>query len=218
MRSIAILLLGALGLASACKLATDTTPPVVLPTIITTELKDSAAFPANSPVLVRAHVTRGGFPLTQTAVTWAITSGHGKLSAATGTTDTAGVATVTWTLSDTAGINGLAIGSSGVADTLHLVGVIGQPSSLVVVGSNSSTIAVGSPLVLQVKVLDRPGNPVARATVNWTASGGSLTAATSTSDANGLTQTSFSAATAGTYQVTASVPNEASVVFTIVVQ
>jgi len=54
--------------------------------------------------------------------------------------------------------------------------------------------------------------------VNWTASGGSLTAATSTSDANGLTQTSFSAATAGTYQVTASVPNEASVVFTIVVQ
>lgn len=203
-----------------CKVTgtTDSTPIVTSPPIITTDIKDSTSYPANSSVLVRAHVTRAGFPLPLAAVTWAIAAGHGKLSATTATTDTSGVASVIFTLSDTAGMNALAIGSSGVADTLHLIGVVGQPSGLVVVGSNASTVSVGSPAVLQVKVVDRPGNGVARTTVNWTTSGGTLSASSSTSDTNGIAQTTFTASRAGTYQVTATLPGEASVVFTIVVQ
>src|SRR5579885_1906720 len=140
-RALALAFVAALVLGAACNSTDTTSTPGILavPVLITTDIKASTSFPANAPVVVHARVTRGGIALPGVPVTWAIAAGHGKLSASTATTDTAGSAAVTWTLSDTAGLNSLAIGSSGVADTLHLIGVIGQPSGLIVVGNNAST-------------------------------------------------------------------------------
>src|SRR5579884_2659034 len=102
-------------IAAACNAlgTTDATSTTATP-IISTEVKDSTAFPASTSVLVRAHVTDAGLPVIGAAVTYAVASGHGRLSATTGTTDSLGVATVTFTLSDSAGVNALAIGAVGV--------------------------------------------------------------------------------------------------------
>jgi hypothetical protein len=198
--------------------STDATTLPSTPVVITTEVKDSTSLPAGSTVVVRAHVTVNGSPVTGVAVTWALVGGHGQISATTGGTDSTGVATVSWTLSDTAGVNSLAIGSAGVGDTLHVIGTIGQASQIVLVSPYSSSVAAGSAVTLQARVLDRPGNPVSKTNVNWSATGGTLTSASSASDATGTVQNTFRASQPGTYLVTADVPGQASVVFQVIVQ
>lgn len=66
---------------------------------------------------------------------------------------------------------------------------LGQPAQLIYVSGDGQSATAGSALAspLVVRVLDRIGTPVANATVQWSVvqGGGSITAATSTTDANG---------------------------------
>ena len=83
------------------------------------------------------------------------------------------------------------------------------PSSVSAVSGDSQSILVGNrssaPLVAVVK--NTSGSPLPNVTVNWsvTSGGGSLTNVTTTTDANGQTQTTYlSGATADTVKVSAS--------------
>src|SRR5678815_1271751 len=145
---------------------TDTGPYAA----VSTELKDSSSAPAASVLLVRAHVTHDGTALAGAPIKFTVAAGHGLLSADSTATDTLGVATVLWTLGDTATeVNTLAMVSGDGIDSLRVIAV-----------------AAGTPLSIQVRATDRPGNPVAAATVFWVASGGSLSSASSVTDANGV--------------------------------
>jgi len=61
-----------------------------------------------------------------------------------------------------------------------------------------------------------PGNPVAAATVFWVASGGSLSSASSVTDANGVARVTFTSAVVGSFTVSAVIPETATRDFQIV--
>ena len=211
--------LTALGALAGCNVGTDNVAPGTGPfTVVTAVLKDSTQFPAGTPVIVTAHVTHDGLPIPTVGVAYTVLSGKGTVSAATATTDTLGVVSVTWLLADSAGVNSLAITSGDGADTLRLIGVIGSPSALVPSGSDSTSVAVGTGQALQVRVVDRAGNSVANAVVNWSATGGTLSSASGTSDSTGNVSTTFTPTQAGEFLITADLPNKASVVFKVVAQ
>ncbi len=80
----------------------------------------------------------------------------------------------------------------------HLVGIAG--------GNQSATAGSVLPTALKVERIDANGLPVASATVNWTAdSGGSVSQASTTTDANGQSSVTWTlGSTKGAQHVTAS--------------
>jgi hypothetical protein len=193
---------------------TDTGPYAA----VSTELKDSSSAPAASVLLVRAHVTHDGTALAGAPIKFTVAAGHGLLSADSTATDTLGVATVLWTLGDTATeVNTLAMVSGDGIDSLRVIAVAGSPSYLIPVSPTTNDVAAGTPLSIQVRATDRPGNPVAAATVFWVASGGSLSSASSVTDANGVARVTFTSAVVGSFTVSAVIPETATRDFQIVV-
>ena len=198
----------------------EVAPPVTTGpySAVTTELKDSTSAPAASIILVRAHVTHNGTAIPAAAVKFSVAAGHGLLSVDSTATDTLGVATVLWTLGDTASrLNTLSIVSGDGADSLHVVAVVGSPSYLVPVSASSSDVATGTPLTIQVRVTDRPGNAVAGATVFWTTSGGALGSPSSVTDPTGVARVTFTSAQPGAFTVSAVIPETATRDFQVTV-
>ena len=185
---------------------------------VSTELKDSTSAPAASIILVRAHVTHAGAAIPAAAVKFTVATGHGRLSVDSTSTDTLGVATVLWTLGDTASqLNTLSIVSGDGADSLHMLTVVGSPSYLTPVSATTNDVAIGTPVTIQVRVTDRPGNPVPGATVFWTTTGGTLGSPSSVTDATGVARVTFTSAQPGAFTVSAVIPETATRVFTITV-
>ena len=211
----------ALGALTSCLggSSTEAAPPTDTGpySAISAELKDSSSAPAATVLLVRAHVTHDGSAIPAAPVRFTVAAGHGLLSADSTTTDTLGVATVLWTLGDTAEVNTLAILSGDAADTVHVVALPGSPSYLVPVSAATSDVAVGTPLSIQVRVTDRPGNPVAGAKVFWTTSGGTLSSSATLTDGNGLARVTFTSTQAGSFTVSAVLPETATRDFQITV-
>src|SRR5689334_22450359 len=103
---------------------------------VTADLKDSSAAPAATVLLIRAHVTHSGTAIPAAPVKFTVATGSGLLSVDSTSTDTLGVATVLWTLGDTAAkLNTLAILSGDGVDSVHVIAVAGPPSYLVPVSS-----------------------------------------------------------------------------------
>jgi len=178
---------------------------------------DSISAPAGSIVPVRVHVTSGGIPVSAMSVAWTVGSGHGALSAASTSTDTLGVTSVLWTLGDTVGLNSITAVAGDGSVTWRVAGTAGAASAIVKVSADSDAVVAGGTLPLTARVLDRHGNPVPGATVEWTSSGGELSVKSAPSGSTGDAETNFTApATAGTYTITASLPGRASVTFEIV--
>jgi protocatechuate 3,4-dioxygenase beta subunit len=151
-------------------------------------------------------------------VKFTVATGHGLLSVDSTATDTLGVATVLWTLGDTAAkVNTLAIVSGDGVDSLHVVTVAGPPSYLVPVSATSTDAAVGTPVSVQVRATDRPGNPAVGATVFWVATGGTLSSASSVADASGVARVTFTSNQAGSFTISAVIPETASRDFQITV-
>jgi len=185
---------------------------------VSAELKDSSSAPAASILLVRAHVTHDGTPIAGANVKFTVAAGHGLLSADSTATDTLGVATVLWTLGDTATeVNTLAIVSGDGADTLHVRAVAGSPSYLVPASATTNDVPAGTPIVVQVRATDRPGNPVAGANVFWVSSGGTLSATSSLTDSTGIARVTFTCNQAGSFTVSAVIPETATRDFQITV-
>ena len=167
---------------------------------------------------VPVNVTYNNAVIPNGSVHWLVIGGHGAISDTVSTTDTLGATHILWTLGTSPGDNALSIAIGDAIDTLHVTGVIGAASYLDRVGAQADTITTGSPLVLQVVVRDRPGNPVAGTAVSWSASGGQITASGAASDATGVSGATFSATAPGTYNVTADLPGEASMFFQVTVR
>lgn len=178
---------------------------------ISTDIQDSTSAPAAAILLVTAHVTHDGAAIPGAAIKFTVAAGSGLLSVDSTSTDTLGVATVLWTLGDTASrVNTLAIVSGDGQDSLHVIAVTGSPSYLVPVSSAPNDVAAGTPLTLQVRVTDRPGNAVAGATVFWTTTGGTLSSASSQTDGTGVARVTFTSSQTGSFTVSAVLPETAT--------
>lgn len=171
------------------------------------------AVPSSPAVLVEAP---GGAPVAGVAVTWAVTAGGGSVFPATSVTSASGVASTQWTLGATPGSNnqGLTATVAGLTGSpvAFVASATAPPTQMTLSSGDGQTAAAAQALAqpLVVLVQDAGSNPVAGVVVSWqvTAGGGTLGAATSTTDAAGLasmTYTVGTAAGAGNQTVQASV-------------
>lgn len=172
---------------------------------------------AGSTVAANVHVVQGTTPASGVLVTWSVSMGGGTISTTTSLTDAAGLATVNWTMGDTVATNNLVATISGASVGLNTTTVAGPVSTLLKVSPDSQALVAGAALTITARPVDRFGNGVAGVPITWSASGGTLSAAATTSGLNGNATTNFvTDATPGTYLVTGSVAGKASVTFTVV--
>ena len=163
-------------------------------------------------------VTGGGnTPIGNVAVSWTVGTGGGTLSDTATTTDAAGHTQTTYTpgtLPVVAKVTANAPGLAGVTFTITLVA--GPPTALQKFGSDNPAVVAGSKLTLSVKLVDAFGNAVSGKTVNWSSAGGSIGAATSTTDTGGVASVAYTVGTdPGTYSLTATVDGIPPATFTI---
>ena len=150
--------------------------------------------PLAQPIVV--HVSdQNGASIGNAVVAWTIISGGGSVSQASSLTDVDGNASVTWTLGADGG-HGFPAGSDLVGRVCNHHGDRdgghwARPRS-----RSAATISPFSQARRRHRwwcsSIDAAGAPVANATVTWTATGnGSLGSTTTTTDANGMTQTTL---------------------------
>ena len=142
------------------------------------------------------------------AVTWSVTNGGGSVSSTSSTTDGQGRASTTWTLGPSAGSDNnkakaSVSGLSGSPVTFTASAVAGPPAAISVVSGDEQTGTVGEQLAqaLVVRVADQFGNPNEGVSVTWSldAGGGSVSATSSTTDAQGQSSITWTVGTvAGT--------------------
>jgi adhesin/invasin len=159
----------------------------------------------------------GGAPLANTPVEWTIGTGGGSLSETTTQTDAAGHAQTTYTpgtVLTVAHVSAQAGSLAGLQFTISLTA--GPPKAVQKFGSDSPAAVAGSKLTLSVKVVDEFGNAIAGSVVNWGAGAGTVSAATSTTDAGGVATVQYTlGADKGQYTLTATVAGLAPVTFTV---
>ncbi|MCO5170525.1 MAG: Ig-like domain-containing protein [Planctomycetes bacterium] len=143
------------------------------------------------------------------AVTFAVTAGGGSLTPASVTTDAQGLASSRLTLGATPGTNRAMASATGLtAVTFTASGMAGAASQIALTSGNNQSGPAGTALAnpLVVTVRDASDAPVAGFMVQFqvTAGGGSLSAATVATDAQGRAATTLTlGATAGTNTVVA---------------
>jgi adhesin/invasin len=136
-------------------------------------------------------------PIAGVDVVFAVTSGGGSASSRFPTTNALGIATVGgWTLGDAVGANTLSAtvqSSANIAGNpvvFSAIGTAGAPTSVSASSGINQTATVGSAVTIApaVVVRDNRGNPVSGVTVTFIVSsgGGTLTGATSVTNAAGL--------------------------------
>jgi hypothetical protein len=162
-----------------------------------------------------------GNPVPGCQVTFTLTAGGGAVSiganASTSTlvatTDSAGVASVSWTLGRTVGANTLTAAAAGVAGpalTLTTTAIPGPPAAIARIGAAPSNIVAGQPAgsLIGVTVSDAMGNPIAGVSVAFavTAGGGTVAPSNAITDALGQATTVFTTGpTVGTNTANATV-------------
>ena len=163
-----------------------------------------------------------GNPVPSVAVTWARTAGSGAPSQPTSTTDTAGLASMKYTLGVAPGIETVAASVAGVATpaTFDAQSLAGTASSVIVVSGDAQAARAGqafsAPLV--VRAVDVNGNPIVNADVFWAGTNASVGAAKTMTDAKGVaTNTATAGSSAGLALVTATVSGR-TVAFSATVQ
>ena len=144
-----------------------------------------------TPPAVRA-LSDDGRPVPGVVVTFVVTGGGGTLTGAEATSNADGIAVVTsWTLGPEVGqnvLNATAPGATGRAVFIAR-GLVGPPGIVEKLQGDGQTVTAGLPVpvVPTVRVTDQFGNVVADFQITFTAAtgGGSVGAATATTDANG---------------------------------
>jgi len=132
---------------------------------------------------------------TGVAVSWLVLSGGGSASPASTTTDSQGRTQTNWTLGALTGTQS-AEGRVGSLSTPFIAtAVAAPPASLSLVSGNQQLQRANGtlPTPLMVEVLDASGSPLSGLAVSWSplSGGGSVIAPTSTTDAQGLAQTTW---------------------------
>jgi alpha-tubulin suppressor-like RCC1 family protein len=166
------------------------------PAAIVTPSGDGQQAAVNTAVATAPAVTvkdQFGNPIPGVQVQFAVAAGGGAVAGGSPTTDAAGTARVTsWTLGKTVGQNRLTATLAGLAPVPFTATAIAGPAAkLVAVSGDLQTDTVLAKLAnpFVVRVTDQFDNPLAGIFVAYsvTAGGGSLTAISATSDAQGLT-------------------------------
>ena len=157
--------------------------------VVGTALKDQLGV-----LVVDAH----GNPIPGVAVTFAVATNNGGVSAtqsfaptATVNTDATGSARVAWQLGSAAGPQTVGATVSGLTMlTFSATATAGSASQIAIVTGNNQSAAAGAtlPVAVAVHVMDGFGNPEAGMSVTFTPSAGSGSVASSsvTTDANGM--------------------------------
>jgi adhesin/invasin len=128
------------------------------------------------------------------SVTFAVATGGGSVTGASQATNASGIATVgSWILGSTAGSNTLTATFTGFAGTpasFSATGTAGVPTQIAVNGGDSQTAVAGAAVANAPSVIvkDANNNPVSGVSVTFAVAsgGGSLTGATTTTNANGV--------------------------------
>jgi len=131
-----------------------------------------------------------GNPVAGSSVTFAVASGGGGVTAATQTTDTAGVATVGgWTLGTAAGPNAVTATAGALSATFTATAVPGAPTQIAHFAGDLQSAVVNAvlPIAPAVIVRDQFNNAVPGIGVTFTidSGGGSVTGATQVTDTTG---------------------------------
>ena len=173
---------------------------------------------ATAPLAIRV-VDQNGAVMSGVSVTFAVAAGGGSLSSTSATTDAGGIASTLYTAGATAGTASVTASVTGVAPVTFSIVVSARTATTATLQSGSGqTAAAGtaatSPFI--VKVVDQTGAPLAGTMVSFvvTSGGGTLSAASATTDASGLATVNYTAgATVGTSVVTATVAGLAPLTF-----
>jgi hypothetical protein len=176
---------------------------------------DSVGLAVANPFVVRV-TDDAGLPVPGATVTWTRTAGTGAPAAATSVSDASGLARLAYTLGTTLGADTVRASLTGVATAAATVqfttrAISRAASAIAVVSGDAQAAAVLGTLAgpLVVRVTDSFGNPVAGASVTWSAAvagSAALAPATALTDANGTAQTLATlGATAGPLTITASI-------------
>ena len=155
-------------------------------------------------------------------VAWTNVGGDGALAAASTTTDTSGLASMTFTLGPTVRTDSVSASLSDVSGATVLFTATAAPrvaTKIAIVSGDAQAGLVGStlPAPLVVRVTDAGNIPIRGASVTWAVltGDGTVNPSVSTSDSLGLASTVLTLAhTPGLNMVSATLPNHASVTFT----
>lgn len=136
-------------------------------------------------------------------VAFHVVAGGGAIESTSGRTNGAGIATATWRLGTTAGRQERIVATlldtltGALLDTAVFTATVsaGAPTGIFVLSGSGVVVAAGqtTPVPLRAQVRDAYGNPTPGATVTWlvAAGEGTLTAATTVSDAQGVATNSL---------------------------
>jgi hypothetical protein len=143
-------------------------------------------------------------------ITWVVQAGGGVAAPGNSQTNAEGLAFTRWTLGGSVGTFTLNAVFSGLTSVpFSATATADAPSTIALLSGDGQSGAGGTALAapLRVKITDNNGNPVENVSVTWTANGGGSVSATTTgSDAQGIAQvTRTLGATPGTYTTTAAV-------------
>ena len=145
-----------------------------------------------APLVVRV-LDAEGRPVPSQSVAFVVLSGNGALAPDTVETDVNGRAASRWTLGTGAGaqsVEARVVGAPTLRAAFTANAGAGNASAFEMVSGDAQSATAGSTLgdSLIVRALDAAGNPVAGVTVTWTiAGGGTVSAATTTTGADGRT-------------------------------
>ncbi len=137
----------------------------------------------------------GGLPVPGVAVGFTTVGGRGTLTGAAQVTSTSGIATLGgWTVGTVAGEDTVLATVQGLPPARFRATVLpGPPSAIVKLSGDGQSGPINAllPQPLQVEVRDQFGNPVPAVTVTFTASDGSVSPSSATTDAQGRAQTAW---------------------------
>jgi hypothetical protein len=175
---------------------------------------------ASSPAPQVRVTDANGNNVSGAGVTYSVVSGGGSVLPTAVTSDATGIAATAWTLGATVGTNTLEAhltADAAVAVNFTATGTSGGVANIAISSGDNQSATVqqtlGAPFV--VKVTDSRDNPVPGTLVTWTASGGTLSSSSTTTDANGLASTTMTlGVTAGAVSATATAAGGPSVTFT----
>jgi hypothetical protein len=192
-----VLLMATLSCGGSDSTTPQPTPNTTIPAAVLATSTTTQSGVAGQQAAIRPSVSvtaAAGNPLASVPVTFSVTVGGGSLSGGSTTTNSSGVATVgSWTLGPAAGVNTMTATVAGLTPVTFTVTTTAPTVTPAAVAANSATSqagSVGQPVAERpsVKVTSSAGAAVAAVAVTFaiTGGGGSLTGASTTTDANGV--------------------------------
>lgn len=199
----------------------STTGPRIVSIAAVSGLGQSGLVGANlaQPLVVRAE-DQGGTPVEGAVVVWTILSGGGTVTPSQSVTGPDGLASTTFRLGSAVGGQSARATLAGAAAVTFSATATSAPASqlLLVSGNNqAATVKATLPQRLVVRAADAFGNPRTGVGVvfNVTLGGGTLSAASATTDLDGFAGVDWTLGqTAGTQRVTATTSGIAPLTFT----